>query len=131
MTDEQAEILGWFTHLLTAATADGGKKRAAGKKVSWKVDKGHEAAMFRHLARWKSDPNGRDEDSGAHHLVAVAWRALAIVVQETAKSPYGTAEPGTQYERFLQQQEHQRRTGGAEVPPKDSIPWPTSRGDAP
>ena len=80
---EQDEIIETFSALLRLATKDGGRKRAAGLKVPWMEDRGHEAAMFRHLARWKSDPDGRDEDSGAHHLVAVAWRALAIAWQET------------------------------------------------
>jgi len=80
---EQDEIIEAFTALLRLATRDGARKRAAGTKVPWTIDPGHEAAMFRHIARWKSDPDGRDEDSGAHHLVAAAWRALAIAFIET------------------------------------------------
>lgn len=80
---EQDEILHAFRDLLAAATRDGGKKRAAGTKVPWKIDTGHRAALHRHLGRYYLDPAGVDADSGAHHLVAVAWRALAIAWQDT------------------------------------------------
>jgi hypothetical protein len=65
------------------ATADGGKKREAGTKPPWQIDPGHQSAMYRHLGRWWLDPEGVDSDSGAHHLVAVAWRALALAWQQT------------------------------------------------
>lgn len=130
MTNEQAEILGWFTHLLTAVTADGGKKRATKAKPSWKYDKSHEAAIFSHLMKWKKGEK-KDPDSGAHPLTHCAWRCLAIAYQETRNAASETAVPGSQYEAFLRKQQYQRETGGAEVPPKDSIVYPTSRGDAP
>lgn len=82
MTDEQAEILGWFCHMLQAASGDGGKKRAAGLKPVWKVDPSHEAAIYSHLMKWKKGEKV-DADSGAHPLVHLAWRALAIAWQET------------------------------------------------
>ncbi len=66
-----------FTDLLRAATRDGGRKRAANTKPPWYEDTGHEAAIFSHLARWKRDELV-DPDSGAHPLVHVAWRCLAI-----------------------------------------------------
>lgn len=82
MTNEQAEIIGWFTHMLQAASGDGGKKRAAGLKPSWKIDKSHQRAIFSHYMKWI---NGEkvDADSGAHPLVHMAWRCLAIAWQET------------------------------------------------
>jgi hypothetical protein len=80
---EQVEIEQAFLKLLKSATKDGAKKRKAGEKVSWKFDPGHHAAMRRHYARYVLDPLGTDDDSGAHHLVAVAWRALAIAWQDT------------------------------------------------
>lgn len=80
---EQEEIIEEFVKLLRAATEDGGRKRKSGKKVPWKVDPGHDAARRRHEGRYELDPRGRDEDSGAHHLVAVAWRALAKAWQDT------------------------------------------------
>ena len=82
MTPEQAEVLGWFTHMLTSATADGGRKRAKGEKPSWKVDPEHEPAIYSHLHKWKHGIKV-DPDSGAHPLVHLAWRALAIAWQET------------------------------------------------
>ena len=82
MTAEQYEILGTFYELLRAATVDGAKKRAAGLKPSWKIDASHEAAIFSHLNKWKHGEKV-DPDSGAHPLVHLAWRALAIAWQET------------------------------------------------
>lgn len=82
MTAEQAEVLGWFTHMLQAASADGGRKRAAGAKVSWKIDREHEGAIYSHIAKWKRGEKV-DAESGAHPLVHVAWRCLAIAWQET------------------------------------------------
>jgi hypothetical protein len=88
MTDEQAEVLGWFTELLRSVTADGGRKRARGLKPSWKVDTSHEAAMWSHINKWK---HGEcvDPDSGQHPLVHLAWRALAIAWQENKAAPDG------------------------------------------
>jgi hypothetical protein len=78
---EPEEILHEFMQMLQLPTGDGQLKRRDGKPF-WKIDMGHEAAMLRHLNRW-----GRgdlvDEDSGAHPLIHVAWRALAIAYQET------------------------------------------------
>lgn len=82
MTDEQAEVLGWFTEMLRSVTADGGRKRASGLKPSWKIDGAHEAAIFSHLNKWKHGEKV-DKDSGVHPLVHMAWRALAIAWQET------------------------------------------------
>ena len=78
---EQEQILRVFAKLLALPTQDGGRKRAARTKAHWTVDTTHEAAMFRHLARWKSG-DLVDEESGAHALVHVGWRALALAVQE-------------------------------------------------
>ncbi len=80
---EQDEIVEEFVALMHAATQDGAKKRMAGKKVSWKIDTGHEAAFWRHVARAILDPDGRDEDSGASHWVAIGWRAFALAWQVT------------------------------------------------
>ncbi len=80
---EQDEILDIFRDMLKAATGDGGKKRAAGTKPSWRVDPSHEAAIFSHLSKWKHGEQ-QDPDSGAHPLVHLAWRALAIAFQEGA-----------------------------------------------
>lgn len=82
MTSEQAEVLGWFNEMLRSVTADGGRKRAAGTKPSWKVDASHEPAIFSHLNKWKHGEKV-DKDSGVHPLVHMAWRALAIAWQET------------------------------------------------
>ena len=78
---EPEEVLAIFTEMLRAATGDGAAKRRSGEKPSWKVDPGHETALFSHLHKWK---NGElaDKDSGAHPLVHLAWRALAIAYQE-------------------------------------------------
>lgn len=85
MTDydpaEQDVILETFCQMLKRPTADGGRKRELGDKEPWTTDPGHEAAMFRHLDRW-SKGERRDPDSGAHPLIHVAWRALALAWQE-------------------------------------------------
>lgn len=78
---EQNEVLSIFVDMLKAATSDGGVKRAAGLKPSWKVDPSHEAALFSHLNKWKHGEL-HDADSGAHPLVHLAWRALAIAYQD-------------------------------------------------
>ena len=82
MNAEQTEIIGTFAHMLRAPTADGGIKRERAEKPNWKVDPSHEAALFSHLNRWKHGDK-QDPDSGAHPLVHLAWRALAIAWQET------------------------------------------------
>ena len=79
---EQHQILKIFTKMLSAVTADGGRKRAAGEKPSWKVDPSHEAAIFSHISAWKHGVKA-DEDSGQHPLVNGAWRMLAVAWQET------------------------------------------------
>ena len=85
MTEEQQEVLDIFYEMLAAATADGGRKRASGTKPLWKVDDSHEAALFSHLNKWKHGELA-DADSGAHPLVHLAWRALAIAWQETHRA---------------------------------------------
>lgn len=80
-TEEQAEVMFEFVKLLDSASGDGGKKRAAGLKPSWKIDPSHLGAVFSHLNKYfhgeKVDP-----DSGVHPFVHLAWRALAIAWQE-------------------------------------------------
>jgi len=83
-TPEQAEVLREFGRMLAGTSADGGRKRAAGLKPSWKVDTSHEAAIFSHLNKWKHGER-RDPESGQHPLVHMAWRALAIAWQEEGK----------------------------------------------
>ena len=78
---ERDEIIIEFIKLLRDATADGNGKRVLGTKPLWKIDPSHETAIFSHLARWKCGET-RDPDSGAHPLVHLAWRALAIAWQE-------------------------------------------------
>lgn len=82
MTAEEYEVLSLFNELLTQVTLDGGRKRRAGLKPSWKVDTGHVDAFYRHLAAWQRDEK-IDKDSGAHPLVHLAWRALALAYQES------------------------------------------------
>ena len=82
---EQDEVLDTIRQMLAWATRDGGVKRAAGLKPSWKVDESHKDAMYRHLQRWEYG-EGADKDSGAHPLVHVAWRALALAWQESMDS---------------------------------------------
>lgn len=82
MNAEQTEIIGIFAHMLRRPTEDGGHKRQRGEKLHWKVDPDHEDAMLRHLDRWAAGET-QDPDSGAHPLVHVAWRALAMAWQDT------------------------------------------------
>lgn len=86
--NEQDVVIDTFRQMLWDATKDGGKKRAAGTKPPWYIDQSHEAAIFSHLNKWKHGER-KDKDSGAHPLVHLAWRALAIAYQET----YGTVDP--------------------------------------
>src|SRR3972149_11215325 len=81
-TEEQLEVLTIFVEMLHKVTADGGRKRAAGLKPSWKVDPSHEAAIFSHLNKWKHGET-KDPDSGVNPLVHLALRSLAIAWQET------------------------------------------------
>lgn len=87
---EQTAVLATFTHMLAAVTADGGRKRAMGNKTPWWCDPAHEPAIFSHLSKWKHGER-KDGDSGAHPLVHLAWRALAIAYQET----HGLVDPQT------------------------------------
>lgn len=89
-TEEQRELLQIFVTLLSEVSKDGGKKRAAGTKPSWKYDGSHEAAIFSHLNKWKHGELN-DPDSGVHPLVHMAWRALAIAWQETHRVADATA----------------------------------------
>jgi len=79
---EQEVLTQVFIDLLNSATRDGGNKRTRGEKPPWWCDESHEAAMFSHLNKWKHGEL-EDADSGAHPLVHLAWRALAIAYQET------------------------------------------------
>ena len=85
---EQDTIARVFSEMLCSVTKDGGKKRSRGEKPPWWHDSSHEAALFSHLNRWKHGVLV-DPDSGAHPLVHLAWRALAIAHQET----YGLNDP--------------------------------------
>ena len=90
-SNEQDVLLGVFTNMLKAVTKDGGVKRARGEKPPWWRDTAHEPAIYSHLSKWKHGEI-TDPDSGAHPLVHLAWRALAIAYQET----YGKREPHVQ-----------------------------------
>lgn len=91
---EQAILLDVFKDMLKSATKDGGNKRAAGIKPPWWCDPDHEKAIYSHLNKWKHGEL-RDSDSGAHPLVHLAWRSLAIAYQETygKRDPVENAEP--------------------------------------
>jgi len=82
-TEEQRELLFEFLNLLQSATKDGGKKRAAGLKPSWKIDAGHEAAFYRHLDQIEAGEYC-SPDSGVPHKISAAWRLLAMAYQEKA-----------------------------------------------
>ena len=89
---EQVALLDEFCDMLEQVTADGGRKRARGTKEPWWRDTEHEAAIFSHLNKWKHGET-QDPDSGAHPLVHLAWRALAIAYQETAGQVDPEREP--------------------------------------
>jgi hypothetical protein len=91
-TNEQNEVLGIFMQLLAGPTGDGGNKRAAGTKVSWKIDPSHKAKFLGHLVRWLCGEKF-DKDSGWHPLQHVAWRCLAIAYQEMAAAGDLPEEP--------------------------------------
>ncbi len=78
---EQDEIAAEFAALLRSATKDGAVKRAKGDKVSWKIDDTHAGHLYNHLRKWEAG-DLVDKDSGAHPLVHLAWRALAIAWQD-------------------------------------------------
>lgn len=84
LTPETAEVLLEFNRRLLAVTGDGRRKREAGSKPHWRVDRSHEGAIFSHLTKWKRGEK-RDADSGSHPLVHAAWRCLAIAVQEDSE----------------------------------------------
>lgn len=86
LADERADVLSRFAAELAKATGDGSKKRRAGTKPPWYQDDSHEAAVFSHLMKWKRGELV-DPDSGAHPLVHLAWRALAIACRETGNIP--------------------------------------------
>jgi hypothetical protein len=83
---ERADVLRRFAGELSKATGDGSKKRQTGEKPPWYADDSHEAAIHSHLAKWKRGELV-DPDSGAHPLVHVAWRCLAIACRETGNTP--------------------------------------------
>jgi hypothetical protein len=84
--DERIDVLTRFMDELTKVTGDGSKKRQSGEKPPWYEDDAHEGAIFSHLTKWK---RGEiiDPDSGAHTLVHLAWRALAIACRESGNTP--------------------------------------------
>jgi hypothetical protein len=82
LTPEVAEVLGHFNEMLRGVLIDGGKKRAADTKPSWKVDQSHWPAIFSHLNKYMHGEKV-DKDSGKHPLVHLACRALMIAFQET------------------------------------------------
>lgn len=84
--DERADVLARFTEELAKATGDGSRKRQAGAKPPWYEDDAHEGAIFSHLTKWKRGELV-DPDSGAHPLVHLAWRALAIACRESGNTP--------------------------------------------
>jgi hypothetical protein len=85
---EVPRLLLVFNAMLREVSADGARKRRAGMKPPWWRDPAHEGAIYSHLAKWKRGQR-RDMESGAHPLVHLAWRALAIAYQET----YGQVDP--------------------------------------
>ena len=91
---ERGMVLRVFTRMLAAVTGDGSRKRQSGEKPPWWRDPSHEAAIFSHLDKWKHGERA-DKDSGAHPLVHLAWRALAIAYQETE----GQIDPEREAER--------------------------------
>ena len=78
---EQDEVAEEFAKLLLLPTKDGAVKRAKGEKVSWKIDDTHMEHFYNHLNAWEQG-SLEDKDSGAHPLVHLAWRALAVAWQD-------------------------------------------------
>jgi hypothetical protein len=91
--DEREDVLRRFLEELRKVTGDGSKKRQAGLKPAWYLDKSHEAAIFSHLLKWKRGEQF-DVDSGAHPLIHLAWRALAIACSENGNHPDAEKERG-------------------------------------
>jgi len=87
---EQEDVLARFMEELRKPTGDGAQKRSRKEKPPWYEDDSHEAAAFRHIAKWKSGET-IDPDSGAHTLVHAAWRLLGIALRETGNTPVGRA----------------------------------------
>lgn len=85
---ERDTVNNTFLAMLSCVTGDGSKKRQSGSKPPWWKDPSHEAAIFSHLNKWKHGEL-KDKDSGAHPLIHLAWRCLAIAYQET----YGKINP--------------------------------------
>lgn len=87
---EQDDLMKLFIDLLWAVTKDGASKRRAGAKVSWKVDPAHLAGIFSHMDEYF---HGRlvDKDSGQHPGVHLAWRWLAIALQDMHRGEPGWA----------------------------------------
>ena len=87
-TCERETVLRVFNEMLSQVTGDGSKKRQAGLKPPWWRDDGHIPAMYRHLDQYESGERF-SPDSGAHHLVSLAWRALAVAYREL----HGSVDP--------------------------------------
>jgi hypothetical protein len=85
--NEREDVLRRFMEELRKATGDGSKKRQAGTKPPWYIDRTHEAAIFSHLCNWKRGEL-LDKDSGAHALVHCAWRCLAVACREIGNYPH-------------------------------------------
>lgn len=85
---EQGQAIQIFTEMLWTVTRDGGAKRARYEKPPWWSDESHKDALYSHLFKWVHGDK-LDADSGAHPLVHLAWRALALAYQET----HGKVEP--------------------------------------
>jgi hypothetical protein len=85
---EQDVLLDVFKHMLGSVTKDGGRKRARGEKPPWWRDQAHVPAIFSHINKYMHG-DYKDPDSGAHTLIHLAWRALAVAYQET----YGKRDP--------------------------------------
>lgn len=94
MSDEAKDLQTRFYEELKKCTSDGQNKRRKAEKPPWYVDPDHEAAIFSHLKRWKQGEL-KDPDSGAHPLVHLAWRALAIACQESGNVPAERPDGGS------------------------------------
>lgn len=81
LSDEERDVLELFAQALLIPTRDGRGKRESGKKVNWKVDPTHKAAAERHRDRYWSGER-YDADHDGHAGTAIAWRWLAVALQE-------------------------------------------------
>lgn len=86
---EQDDLLNRFLDELRKPTGDGALKRGRNEKPPWYTDDDHHRAMFSHYHKWLAGET-IDPDSGAHPLVHLAWRALAIACRETNNVPKDT-----------------------------------------